>query len=113
MDVERFYKKTRLRRAAAASVYRRGLLILMGQVLSRNLDDAAIETERLRAKRKRHSLEQELRSVLSEHAIPSGSDLEAEAESLRGQGPMVNDPLANAMLDAGISGGSLALQSGD
>ena len=111
MDVERFYKKTRLRRAAAASVYRRGLLILMGQVLIRNLDDDVIETYRLRAKRKRHSLEQELRSVLSEHAIPSGSDLEAEAESLRGQGPMVNDALANAMLDAGISGGSVALQS--
>lgn len=85
----------------------------MGQVLIRNLDDDVIETYRLRAKRKRHSLEQELRSVLSEHAIPSGSDLEAEAESLRGRGPMVNDPLANAMLDAGISGGSLALQSGD
>ncbi|MAW53425.1 MAG: hypothetical protein CME01_11420 [Geminicoccus sp.] len=84
----------------------------MGQVLIRNLDDDVIETYRLRAKRKRHSLEQELRTVLTEHAIPSGSDLEAEAESLRGQAPMVNDALADAMLEAGISGGSVALPDG-
>ena len=84
----------------------------MGQVLIRNLDDDVIETYRLRAKRKRHSLEQELRTVLSEHAIPSGTDLEAEAESLRAQAPMVQDALAEAMLDAGISGGSLAVSGG-
>ena len=76
----------------------------MGQVLIRNLDDDVIETYRLRAKRKRQSLEQELRTVLTEHAIPSGTDLEAEAESLRGQAPSVNDAVAQSMLDAGITG---------
>ena len=84
----------------------------MGQVLIRNLDDDVIETYRLRAKRKRHSLEQELRTVLTEHAIPSGSDLEAEAESLRGQAPMAKDALAGAMLEAAISGGGVALPDG-
>ena len=85
----------------------------MGQVLIRNLDDDVIETYRLRAKRKRHSLEQELRTVLSQHAIPSGTDLEAEAESLRRQAPMVNDAMAKAMLDAGISVGRVSGSSED
>lgn len=43
----------------------------MGQVLIRNLDDHVIETLKLKAELKGHSLEQELREILKKAAGPT------------------------------------------
>jgi plasmid stability protein len=43
----------------------------MGQVLIRNLEDRIIETLKLKAELKGHSLEQELREILKQAAGPS------------------------------------------
>ena len=46
----------------------------MGQVLIRNLDDRVIESLKLKAELKGHSLEQELREILKQAAGPTAEE---------------------------------------
>jgi plasmid stability protein len=46
----------------------------MGQVLIRNIEDHVIESLRLRAELKGHSLEQELRDILRQAAGPTAEE---------------------------------------
>lgn len=55
----------------------------MGQILIRNLDDAAIERLKLRASEKNVPLERLIRDTLHEIARPTRDELWAEADRLR------------------------------
>jgi plasmid stability protein len=55
----------------------------MGQVLIRNLDDHVIESLKLKAELKGHSLEQELRDILKQAAGPTVEERLAMIDSVR------------------------------
>ena len=55
----------------------------MGQVLIRNLDDQIIESLKLKAELKGHSLEQELRDILRTAAGPTVEERLAMIDSVR------------------------------
>jgi antitoxin FitA len=55
----------------------------MGQVLIRNLDDYIIESLKLRAEMKGHSLEQELRDILKQAAGPTVEERLAMIDRVR------------------------------
>ncbi len=57
----------------------------MGQVLVRNLDDAVIERLKARASKAGRPLEQELRVILTEAAMPPRDELRRVAAELRAQ----------------------------
>lgn len=59
----------------------------MGQVLIRNLDDRVIETLKLKAELKGHSLEQELREVITAAAPLAPEDKIALFKQLRSLSP--------------------------
>lgn len=64
----------------------------MGQILVRNLDEQVIERLKLRAKRDKNSLEQTLRTILTEAAKPSRAEIVAEIDALRRRlGPVSGD----------------------
>ena len=73
----------------------------MGQVLVRNLDDQVIEKLKHKAEIKGHSLEQELREVLTAAAPLTGEEKVALAERLRAQSP----PMHNVDVRAAIRHG--------
>jgi len=56
----------------------------MGQVLIRNLDDRIIESLKLKAELKGHSLEQELRDILKEVAPLTPRERVALSRKIRG-----------------------------
>jgi plasmid stability protein len=56
--------------------------VAVGQVLIRNLDDHVIESLRLRAEFKGHSLEQELREILKQAAGPTPEERVARMERI-------------------------------
>jgi plasmid stability protein len=55
----------------------------MGQVLVRNIDDRVIETLKLKAERNGHSLEQELRDILTKAAGPTVEERLAMIDRVR------------------------------
>lgn len=70
----------------------------MGQVLVRNLDDHVIERLKLKAELKGHSLEQELRDVITAAAPLSPDDKVALFKQLRSLSP----PLTHVDVKAAI-----------
>jgi plasmid stability protein len=63
----------------------------MGQVLVRNLDDQVIEKLKFKAELKGHSLEQELREVISAAAPLTPDEKVALARRLRAKSPPMHD----------------------
>lgn len=61
----------------------------MAQVIVRNLDDEVVATLKRRAERHGHSLEQELRDILSRAARPDRTELLAETLRIRAMTPGV------------------------
>ncbi len=59
----------------------------MGQVIVRKLDDVVIDSLKARAKRRGHSLEQELRNILSKSARLTKDERVALAERIRAMTP--------------------------
>jgi len=59
----------------------------MGQVIVRNLDDAAISAHKQRARSRGVSLEQQLRDVLAEGAKPSRAEIIADLRRIRAMTP--------------------------
>ena len=59
------------------------IIHLMGQVLIRNLEDQTIAALKARAAARGHSLEQELREVLTAAASPTASEVRSIAASIR------------------------------
>ena len=59
----------------------------MAQVLVRKLDQRVVDTFKLRAKVKGHSLEQELRQVLTRAAGPSPEEIRETARRIRAMTP--------------------------
>ena len=55
----------------------------MGQVLIRNVDDKTIESLKLKAEQKGHSLEQELRDILKRAAGPTAEERLAMIDRVR------------------------------
>lgn len=64
----------------------------MAQVLVRNLDDAVVEALKARAELHGHSLEQELRDLLTQAATPTSEDRVAMAAQIRALGRGSNVP---------------------
>ena len=73
----------------------------MGQVLVRNLDDRVIESLKTKAELKGHSLEQELRNVLTNAAPLTPAEKIALFNKLRAMTP----PLGNVDVPAAIRRG--------
>jgi plasmid stability protein len=77
-------------------------VIIVGQVLVRNLDDAVIERHRARAKARGVSLEQELRDVLAQAAGADRDEFLAEMRRIRSANrpppPGTSWPTAEAMV---------------
>jgi antitoxin FitA len=63
----------------------------MGQVLVRNLDDHVIEKYKTKAELKGHSLEQELREVLTRDAPLTPAEKVALSRRLRDKSPPLGD----------------------
>lgn len=63
----------------------------MGQVLVRNLDDRVIDNFKTKAELKGHSLEQELRDVLTTAAPLTPEEKVALSRSLRAMSPPLKD----------------------
>jgi plasmid stability protein len=63
----------------------------MGQVLVRNLDDGVIERLKRKAESKGHSLEQELRDVITAAAPLTAEEKIALARRLRALSPPLHD----------------------
>ena len=60
----------------------------MGQILVRNLDDKVIEVLRKRARQQNVSLEQSLRTIITEAAKPSRLEFVQEADRIRAMMPI-------------------------
>jgi plasmid stability protein len=63
----------------------------MGQVLVRNLDDQIIESLKKKAEVKGHSLEQELRDILTRAAPLTAEEKVALSRKLRAMSPPLRD----------------------
>ena len=61
----------------------------MAQVLVRNLSDDVVARLKARAARARHSLEQELRDILTEAARPRREEILADMDRIRALTPKV------------------------
>jgi antitoxin FitA len=61
----------------------------MAQVIVRNLSDDVVARLKARAKQRRHSLEQELRDILSQAARPSREEILADLDRIRAMTPKV------------------------
>ena len=61
----------------------------MAQVLVRNLPDEVVARLKARAARARHSLEQELRSILIDAARPGREEVIADMDRIRAMTPKV------------------------
>ena len=59
----------------------------MAQVLVRNLPDDVVDRLKKQAVRREHSLEQELREILTRAARPSRAELVAEIDRIRAMTP--------------------------
>lgn len=73
----------------------------MGQVLIRNLDDRIIENLKLKAEMNGHSLEQELREVLTAAAPLTGEEKLRLIRKVRLQSPAFKDFDVSAAIRAG------------
>jgi antitoxin FitA len=67
------------------------MVVKMGQVVIRNIDDRVIERLKARAVAQRKSLEQSLRELLAEAAKPNRAELLAELERIRAMTPRHRD----------------------
>jgi plasmid stability protein len=70
----------------------------MGQVIVRNLDDGVIAGLKARAKRRGHSLEQELRDILTGAAIAPRAERLALSDRIRAKTKPVAHPLAEELI---------------
>ncbi|QNT70450.1 FitA-like ribbon-helix-helix domain-containing protein [Defluviicoccus vanus] len=72
----------------------------MAQVVIRNIDDAVVERLKARAAAKRQSLEQTLREILTEAAIPSRAEVIEELARGRSLSPPLpaGAPLAEDLI---------------
>jgi plasmid stability protein len=73
----------------------------MGQVLVRNLDDEVIERLKAKAEMKGHSLEQELRELLTAAAPLTGEEKLALIRKVRLSSPALKDFDVHAAIRAG------------
>lgn len=73
----------------------------MGQVLIRNLDDEVISSLRYKAKVNGHSLEQELREILTAAAPFTVEERIRVAEWLQKDGPKIEDVDIKALIRTG------------
>ena len=73
----------------------------MGQVLVRNLDDHIIEQLKHKAEIKGHSLEQELREVITAAAPLTANEKVALARRLRAMSPRLRDIDVRAAIRSG------------
>jgi len=73
----------------------------MGQVLIRNLDDAVIDRWKAKAELKGHSLEQELRDLLTTAAPLTADEKIARLRKVREQCPPLKDFDVHAAIRAG------------
>jgi antitoxin FitA len=73
----------------------------VGQVLVRNLDDQVIERYKTKAELKGHSLEQELRDVLTKGAPLTPEEKVALSRRLRDKSPPLGDVDVRAAIRAG------------
>jgi antitoxin FitA len=74
---------------------------MMGQVLVRNLDDRVIESLRTKAELKGHSLEQELRDLLTNAAPLTPAEKIALFRKLRAVSPPLGDANVRAAIRRG------------
>jgi plasmid stability protein len=74
---------------------------MMGQVLVRNLDDRVIESLRTKAELKGHSLEQELRDLLTNAAPLTPAEKIALFRKLRAVSPPLGDINVRAAIRRG------------
>jgi antitoxin FitA len=74
---------------------------MMGQVLVRNLDDRVIESLRTKAELKGHSLEQELRDLLTNAAPLTPAEKIALFRKLRAVSPLLGDANVRAAIRRG------------
>jgi antitoxin FitA len=70
----------------------------MAQVVIRNLEDGVIDTLKERARRKGHSLEQELRDIVSEAAKLTVAEKLAIIDRIRGMTPPGDHPLVEDLI---------------
>ncbi len=70
----------------------------MGQVIVRNLDDAVIATLKARAKQRGHSLEQELRDILTGAAKRTAAEKLALVDRVRAKTAPGAHPLAEELI---------------
>ena len=70
----------------------------MGQVIVRSLDDAVVAALKDKAARRGHSLEQELRNILTAAAAPRREDLPAELDRCRALTPPGERRLAEELV---------------
>lgn len=59
----------------------------MAQVIVRNLPDDVVARLKLRARQRKHSLEQELREILQEASQPSREEIIADIDRIRAMTP--------------------------
>jgi plasmid stability protein len=70
----------------------------MGQVIVRNLDDTVVAALKARAKRRGHSLERELREILTEAAASPRPERLALVDRIRAKTKPVPHPLAEDLI---------------
>jgi len=80
----------------------------MGQVLVRNLDDRVIENLKTKAELKGHSLEQELRNLLTAAAPLTAEEKIALFRKIRAKSPSLKDFDVGAAIRAGRDDETLA-----
>jgi plasmid stability protein len=73
----------------------------MGQVLIRNLDDHVIDKWKAKAELKGHSLEQELRELLTSAAPLTAEEKIARLRAIREKGPRLDNFDVRAAIRAG------------
>ena len=59
----------------------------MAQVIIRNLPDDVVARLKVRARQRKHSLEQELREILQEASQPSREEIIADIDRIRAMAP--------------------------
>ena len=73
----------------------------MGQLVVRNVDDAALARLKARAKCKGVSLEELVRQLLKEAGTPSRSELLAEADRISAMSPRRSKPISHILVREG------------
>jgi plasmid stability protein len=73
----------------------------MGQIIVRNLDDAAIAGLKTRAKKQGVSVEEFVRQLIKKATAPSREELIAEIDRIAAMGPRQKTPIAAKLIREG------------